>query len=235
MNRTLLGFFPFVGREMELTALREIYRRRQNLLIVGETGVGKSALIRQLHSHTSLAVVEQTSKIGLICGALEHIFECHLLSLRISDRKRKLLTSIRNRNQPVVFDSAEDTTKSAADFIYQVSHFVPIWVVCRSDLPHEIGRISEHLANFVRLDVPSLKVREVRSLIALCIQAGRVRRDALAHVSEIYSFCRGNPGVLARLLEELNTPAFTNNPSLANCLRRLRSNHRHVPWPDKWL
>jgi hypothetical protein len=89
-------------------------------------------------------------------------------------------------------------------------------------LPHEIGVISDSLSDFVRLSLLPLKLTEVRSHIALSVQGGCIRKDALTHVSTLYGLCRGNPKILVGLMTELSRPEYKEKQLFESCLEGLK-------------
>ena len=213
---------PFTGREKELSVLLELHRLRKNVLIVGSPGVGKSALVRQVKVRLPLLLIQRPKRLKDLYSSLGSQIQLEQTQLIVSELRNNLLSTIEATGEPVVFDSVADAPKAVAKFIVDVSRTVPVWIVCRSDLPHEIGRISEKLADYVRLSLSPLKLTEVRSHIAQAVQSSRLRKDALAHVSTVYSLCRGNPQILIGLLSELSKPEHKNKESFQSHLQRLK-------------
>ena len=213
---------PFTGREKELGALLELYRQRKNVLIVGSPGVGKSALLRQIRDRLPLLLIHAAVKLKDLFNSLEEQLELNQIQVRVSEVQNNLLARIQAKGEPVAFDSVADTPKAVSKFILRLSTVVPVWIVCRSDLPHEIGRVSDGLSDFVRLSLPPLKLTEVRSHIALSVQSGGLRKDALTHVSTLYSLCRGNPKILVGLMTELATPEYKDKECFESCLEGLK-------------
>ena len=213
---------PFIGREKQLAALLELHRQRRNVLIVGSPGVGKSALLRQVRDRLPLLLIHRAVKLKDLFNSLKELLELEQIQGGVSEVKNNLLARIQAKGQPVAFDSVADTPKAVAKFIFDLSTVVPVWIVCRSDLPHEIGRVSDGLSDFVRLSLPPLKLTEVRSHIALSVQNGDLRKDALTHVSTLYSLCRGNPEILVGLMTELSRPEYRDKESFESCLEGLK-------------
>jgi hypothetical protein len=213
---------PFIGREKELAALLELHRLRRNVLIVGSPGVGKSALLRQVRDRLPLLLIHRAVRLKDLFNSLEEQLELEQIQVSVTEAKNNLLARIQAKGRPVAFDSVADTPKEVAKFIFDLSTVAPVWIVCRSDLPHEIGRVSEGLSDFVRLSLPPLKLTEVRSYIALSVQRGGVRKDVLTHVSTLYSLCRGNPKILVGLMTELSRPEYKDKECFEGCLEGLK-------------
>jgi hypothetical protein len=212
----------FIGREKELSILRELHRQRRNVLIIGASGVGKSALVQQVKVQSPLLLMHRMLKLKDLLSSLEEQLQIGQIQFGGSEAKNDLLSRLKARGEPVAFDSVAGTSKAVARFILSVRSVVPVWIVCRSDLPHEIGRLSDSHSDFVRFSLSPLKLIDVRSHIALSVQNGELRKDALAHISALYNLCRGNPGILVGLLTELSRPRYKYNESFESCIERLR-------------
>jgi hypothetical protein len=188
---------PFTGRETELGVLIELHRQRRNVLMVGSPGVGKSALLQEVKVRLPLLIIPQTKEKALFKSLEDQLKDEQ--SPCTGPEVKRYLKRIESRGEPVAFDSVADTSKAVSQFMFEVSKLVPVWIVCRSDLPHEIGLISNRLSDYVRLSLLPLKLIEVRRLIARSVQQDELRRDALNHVSALYRLCRGNPKILTAM------------------------------------
>ena len=64
----------FVGRRKELAKLQKAYSNKGHVLITGEAGIGKTALLRQARVYFPLLLCEETSSLGRICEDFERQF-----------------------------------------------------------------------------------------------------------------------------------------------------------------
>jgi hypothetical protein len=211
----------FAGREKELTLLKSLYAQRRHVLISGSPGIGKSALLNQVRFHSPFLLCEDTSKLSRICDCLERQLGWTHSRLNVIERKNRLLAYIERRSEPVAFDHVTQTTPRIARFMAHLSEHVPVWIACRSELPHDIGRVWEYLSGFVRLQLPPLKKAETKFLIAQAVAKGAIPSDALNHVSPLYRMSKGNPRLLEELLIELSTREYKMETSFGRCLLSL--------------
>lgn len=205
MSSAVNGTPIFSGRQAQLDQLHGLLLQRRHVLIVGDPGIGKSALLNQVRSRSSLLLCEHTSKLSRIRDDLERQVDCKPTGLSVLERKNQLLSSIKQCGQPLAFDHVAHTTSGIARFIYHLSEHVPVWIVCRSELPHEIGQVWKYLSDFVRLEVGPLKKADARLLIAKAVGTAVLPPDALGHVDALYRLSKGNPRLLEKLLRELST------------------------------
>ena len=95
------------------------------------------------------------------------------------------------------------TPPRVARFIAGLSESMPVWVACRSDAPHETGRVWEYLHKFVRVEVPPLTRQEAKLLVAHAVAIGSIQPEAEAHANHLCRLSKDNPRILERLLIEL--------------------------------
>jgi hypothetical protein len=92
-------------------------------------------------------LIQRPRKWKDLYSSLDSQLQLEQTPLTVSERQDNLLSKIEARGEPVAFDSVSDAPKAVAQFIVNLSRTVPVWIVCRSDLPHEIGRVSDILAD----------------------------------------------------------------------------------------
>jgi hypothetical protein len=71
-------------------------------------------------------------------------------------------------------------------------------------MPYKIGRIWEHLSQFVQLHLSPLKKSDTRILVSQVIASGALHSDILNHVDALYRISKGSPRLLEQLLTELS-------------------------------
>ena len=127
----------FAGRESELDQLHALFAQRRSVLIIGPAGIGKSALLNEVRSRTPLIVCEDTSKLGRICDGLERQLGWNHPRLTVIERKNRLLAYFERRSQLIAFDHVAHTPPRIARFMARLSQHVPVWIACRSEMPHD--------------------------------------------------------------------------------------------------
>lgn len=194
----------FAGREKEFIQLKSLYLQQRHILVTGPAGSGKSALVNLVRINFPFLLCDDTSLISRIFESLEKQLGWTPSGLRFVERRNRLLACIERRGEAVVFDHVAQTPQRIARFIAQVSEHVPVWIIARSEMPHDIGRVWEYLSKFIRVQVHPLKKTETRLLIAQAVMKGEIQSNALRHVSSLYLLSEGNPRLLEELLVEFS-------------------------------
>lgn len=195
--------FAFFGRDKEIEQLRSLHALRKYVLILGEAGIGKTALLRQIRQHCPLLICEKTSSLRRICDGLERQLGWAHHKLNVIERKNRLLAHLEKRGEPVVFDHAAHTPPRVARFMAFLAEKIPIWIASRADHPHEIGHIWPELYKFARVKLLPLTEIEARMLIDEAVAQGNIQVDARKYADELHTMSGGNPRVLEELLVEL--------------------------------
>lgn len=195
--------FAFFGRENEIQQLRNLHSLRKHVLIVGTAGIGKTALLRQIRQRLPVLICEDTSSLRRICDSLELQLGWTHHKLNVIERKNRLLAHLEKRCEPVVFDHVAHTPPRVARFMAFLAEKIPVWIACRSDRPHDIGHIWEHLYKFMRLEIAPFTARDTGQIILEAIAEGNIQPDAAEHLDELHRMSEGNPRVLEELLMEL--------------------------------
>jgi predicted ATPase len=199
MNKSL----SFHGREKKVEQLRQLYADHRNVLIAGPAGIGKTALMRHVRQACPLLLCEETSSLRRICDGLERDLGWRHYKLNLIERKKRLIEYLARRGETVVFDHVALTPPRVARFMAHIAERVPIWMVCRSALASDIGRVWEYLAHFARIDLGPLAPDETRVLVETSADQGHIQADARAHGALLHRMSKGNPRVLEELLIEL--------------------------------
>ena len=200
MNKSL----SFYGCEKEVEQLRQLYADHRNALIVGPAGIGKTALMRHVRQNCPLLLCEETSSLRRICDGLERDLGWRHYKLNVIERKKRLIDYLSRRGETVVFDHVALTPPRVARFMAHIGERVPVWIVCRSTIASEIGRVWEYLVHFQRIEMAPLTVNETRVLVEASAQAGHIQDDARSHAALLHRMSKGNPRILEELLIELS-------------------------------
>jgi SH3-like domain-containing protein len=195
--------FAFLGRENEIERLRSLHALRENVLLIGPAGIGKTALLRQIQRQCPVLISEETSSLRRICDSIERQLGWAHRKLNVIERKNRLLVYLKRRGEPVAFDHVAHVPPRVARFIAYLGEQVPIWIACRSDRPNDVGHVWVQLCRFARIEVGPLTADETRRLILQAANEGNIQTDACGHVRELYRMSCGNPRLLEELLIEL--------------------------------
>ncbi|HVU26459.1 MAG TPA: ATP-binding protein [Verrucomicrobiae bacterium] len=196
--------FPFIGREKEMARLRQLHKQRKNVLLLGAEGIGKSALVEQLHSPLGLWVCPHSEHLSEICESLERELELADDDLLIVKRKNRILSRLKMIPKlTVVFDGASWTTPKIGNFIENVSMIGPVWLCTRSEHPWDIGRIWPLLVRFEHIELESFHPKEAQRLVAAAIQEKIIPEKTSGIVDWLHRRSEGNPKILCELLIEI--------------------------------
>lgn len=195
--------FAFFGREKEIEQLRSLHTLRKHVLVVGSAGVGKTALLRQIRQQSPLLICENTSSLRRICDSIERQLGWTHYKLNVVERKNRLVAHLVRRGEAVAFDQAGHTPPRVARFVAILAEKIPVWIACRSDRPHEIGHIWEHLYKFTRMELAPFTPEDTGRFIMEAVAEGNIQPDAAEHLEELHRISEGSPRILEELLVEL--------------------------------
>lgn len=183
--------------------LRALYSRRENVLLIGLAGIGKTTLLKEISADLPLLVCDETSSLGRICDCLEGKLGWSPGDADIIHRKNRLLDHPEQQCEAIAFDHVAETPPRVARFIAHLIQKIPVWVACRSDQRRQIGHLWEHLYNFTRVEVPPLTLDETTAIVRDAVDSHRIQADARTHSGQLYHISKGVPGTLEALLTQL--------------------------------
>jgi hypothetical protein len=194
---------PFVGRTKETKQLVAFYTQRKHVILVGVSGIGKSALLRQVRQSCPFVLSHDSSSLGRICNDLERQFSCSDSELSVIERKNRLLRLLAARGELVMFDHVTHAPPRVARFVAALTERVPVWIVGQSDRREAIGHVWQHLYKFVRIELQHFLPMDTRNLIKWAIAKRRIPANLLEHSNAVHHLRGGNPRILEELLVEL--------------------------------
>jgi AAA ATPase domain len=195
---------PFVGRSRETTRLQRLHAQRRHILILGPEGVGKSALVEQLHESLNLRVCPASEHLSEICDSLEQLLGLKSVNFGLVNRKNRVLKLLKGaKDTVVVFDNASWTTPRLGSFIENVSERVPVWLCVRSEHPWDVGRIWPLLVRFERVELKPFHPKETQKLVAAAVRENMVPEKTLGIVDWLHRRAEGRPKIVCELLTEI--------------------------------
>ncbi len=195
---------PFIGREKEMSRVRQLHGQRRLVLLLGAEGVGKSALVEQLREPLGLHVCPASEHLSEICDSLEHSLGLEAGDFDLVKRKNRLLKLLKeSKRAVVVFDNASWTTPKLCSFIESVSLRVPVWLCVRSEHPWDVGRIWPLLVRFEHVELKPFHPRETQKLVASAVGKKVVPEKTLEITGWLHHRSAGSPKILCDLLTEI--------------------------------
>src|SRR5581483_268587 len=155
-----------------------------------------------------LLVCGETSSLRRICDTIERQLAWTHHKPNVIERKNRLLAHLVRRGEPVAFDHVAHTPPRVARFMNLLAQKTPVWIACRSDRPHDIGHIWEHLHKFTRLQLAPLTAQDTSQFILKAVAEGNIQADAAEHLDQLHRMSEGNPRILEELLVELATREY---------------------------
>jgi hypothetical protein len=216
-----------------MARLEQLHCRHKHALILGALGVGKTALVDQLKGKLSLLVSAESEHLVQIFDCLEAQLKMPSSSLKIPQRKRRLLHALTEAQQTVVFDGVKWITPKLSSFLTCVMERAPMWICSRSEHPWDIGHFWTWLVRLETVRLQEFRPAETREFVTAAVEAGQIPVVAKDIVEWMHRRSSGSPLVLRELCEELATNRYDlTNP---HALRRLDLDRRiHEVFPAGW-
>jgi AAA ATPase domain len=193
---------PFVGRKKEITRLRRLCGQRENALVLGPAGVGKSALVAHLRGTLPLVICARSETLGEICSHLESELNLPMPYSRLCQRKNHLLKILAGTSQTIVFDGAGWTTPKISSFLESAMERAPVWLCARSECAREIGHFWPLLARFEKIELQPFHFSETSALLAAAVEGGQAPSSVRRYARQLHRLSGGLPLALIELLEQ---------------------------------
>jgi adenylate kinase family enzyme len=221
---------PFVGRGKELARLKQLHAQRKHVLILGPSGVGKSALLARLRQQLPLLLCPHSEHFGEICDSLEGELGLRAADLKLIQRKQRLRQALAEAGRTVVFDGLGWTTPKLSSFLETVKARGPVWIATRSERSWDIGHFWLQLARFERVELHPFHLPETQALVEVMVKRRMIPPDTRRIVEWLQRRSAGSPLVLRELFAELANGHYDLSNPLA--LRRLDLDRRiHEVFP----
>jgi len=206
MENTIL-----IGRDKEVTIIRDYMRQRKHLIIFGEKGVGKTAIIKQIISERSTNNIlysqnSRTLKEALVnlvfsgrtfCDYAQNIAQKNILALR------KLFYKILDKNpQYIVFDHLAKAGPKYYSFLEYIvaQRQIPLLIVSRSLRKEDIGHLGMILYDFAKIEISDLDGGAAASLTEyFIVHLGIDVAGKAEFKKDIFHYSGGNPKIIKEL------------------------------------
>jgi integrase/recombinase XerD len=200
------GSTVLIGREEERCRLCDLMRQRKNIVVLGEEGVGKSAIIenvlaggeirRLLYSKHSTTLKE--TLINMIESAIggKDLQKKNILSL-----KKICYQLLRERSEYAVLDHVAWVEPKFYGFlIYLLERKLPFVIVTRRPGKENVGHLWMGLYDFEKLEIKNLDQPKADQLIEYYASSFCLKIDATADFKKgVFNISRGNPKIIRQL------------------------------------
>jgi hypothetical protein len=197
-----------IGREKECAVISTLISQRKNIIIFGEEGTGKTAIINKVLSdfvglNIFFSAQSKTLKETLFNFILYASGDKKTIqSLNILDLK-KLFYSLLERNKPqyIIFDHVENVEpKFYSFFVYLMEEKFPLIVLCRGLEKKDIGNLRMSLFNFEKVEISNFDKPSAYLLIDHFIKEFGIKITKEEDFKkQIFYFSKGNPKIIEQL------------------------------------
>lgn len=195
-----------IGREHECQRLSDLMRNRKHVLVLGEAGVGKSAIINHtlaygvfknlLYSKHSNTLKEAlVNLVGAAVGGKE-LAKQNILAL-----KKTCYRLLDNRPEYAVFDHVAWVERRFYAFLtYLRERNLPLVIATRQPGKDNLGHLWMGLYDFEVLEVKNLDPTKTGQLVDHYISRLDLKVDAVADFrKELFKISAGNPKIVEDL------------------------------------
>lgn len=186
-----------LGREKELGIVRAHLRAGKNLLVTGEHGIGKTALVQEaVRDWPGTLYCADTTTLKTTC---ESLLAALGRTMPLADniaRKRAVLNGIRNDKRWIVLDHVGRVSPKLESFLETLHQTHPMIIVTPNPASSVSGHLKLILWDFERLELRPLPREALRQLLRI-----HLREQPENFENDLLRLARGNPG---RLLELCN-------------------------------
>lgn len=205
--RGLAGSNMLVGRDRECEGINDLTTQKKSIIIFGEEGVGKTAVIRKVLEQKEprkflYSKASATLKEALLNLALPHAGSERDVRKKDTRALKRMFYRILDQSpEYVVFDQiAWVGPKYYAFLDYIMSREIPLIVLTRHLDKRSVGHLWLALYNFAKVEIANLDKPRAEELIDACVTSLglKIGRDD-DFKKEIFSISRGNPKIIGQL------------------------------------
>jgi predicted ATPase len=195
-----------IGREQEYRLLEQLMQQKKNILLTGEEGVGKSAVVENVLAGCSMKNVLYSRRSATLKETMVNMIESvrggkdlarkNILSLK------KICYQLLNENpEYAVLDQIEWVESKFYGFlIYLIEQKLPFVIVTRKPDKKHIGHLWMGVSDFVKLEIKNLDLTKSGQLIDHYASTLDLKIDAPADFKkDVFKVSQGNPKVISQL------------------------------------
>jgi integrase/recombinase XerD len=201
----------YIGRKKEIEKLNKLVENKQNCVVLGPSGIGKSRLLNEITGDKVLRIDDLKGIITTLKGMLAHIIllkpdEMKLLQLNGNNMtptsQKELIKTMEDltiKNEfSIIIDDITSLTEVTCNVLKNLSNHFHIVCAAREMLI-KFGAL---LSGFVKVELEELTREESLLLIRNCSALFRKRiEDYQLFEGHVYNKTMGNPNKIIKLIE----------------------------------
>lgn len=197
-----------IGREKECKTLASAIAQKKNIVIFGEEGVGKSAILEEvLNGLQNLNRLYSPSSKTLKCSLLNFMryapFDKKTISVADTLALKKLFHKFISANKPeyIIFDQIENVEPKYYSFlVYLLEAGIPLIILSRGIEKKDIGHLRMSLFEFEKIQVTNFDRQTSDAMIDYLItELGIKITKKPDFKKELFRFSKGNPKIIKDL------------------------------------
>ena len=209
-------------REDELRMILRLMDKRRNLIVFGEEGVGKTALIqRVLTERKAIFMLFSAKSTGLKESLVNFVLSSQDVQRDVSGKNilslKKIFYSLLAQSpEYIIFDQLGRVgPKFFSFFEYLMDKEFPLLIVCRGLAEKDLGHLKIWSLNFEKVEISNLDQKNTILLVEQYVKEHRLnlsRQEAFAR--EVFHFSKGNPKIIKKLCLLAHEDKYKINGSL---------------------
>ncbi|HUK40801.1 MAG TPA: hypothetical protein VLX11_07155 [Candidatus Acidoferrales bacterium] len=197
---------PLVGRKEECRVIEELMHQRKNILVTGEGGVGKSAILDHVMAARSGKNVLYSKQSATLKGTLVNIVEFatgakNLAKKNILALKKICYQLLDPSPEYLILDHLGWVEPKFYGFlIYLTERRIPLIIVTREREKQRLGHFWMGLYDFEKLEIKNLDAAGTDQLIDSCAASLDLKLEDTADFKrEVFRTSKGNPKIIEEL------------------------------------
>ncbi len=184
--------------------MREHLRAHDHLLILGEAGMGETALVREAAAGLPDAIYcADSSKMSTICDLLLAQLGGQASSANNRERRRALANTLRGRRVSFILDHIGWVTPRLLAFFEYLRESHALVVITRNLRMDDTGHLHLILWRFATIELQPLDIAATRKLVSARVRELGVNVPDLTEFQRaVRRISRGNPRVIGGLCEQ---------------------------------
>lgn len=195
-----------IGREKECALIRELTERRNDIIIFGAAGVGKTSIIRKLIAERESKTFLYSERGGTLKEALLGLIAFSDRSSKGSEKKSILALKkicygiLDNHAGYVVFDYVDWVEPRFYGFLtYIRDKDLPLMIVSRGVNKKNIGQLWRSLYTFEQVEITNFDKAKTEELIRHYAARLRLKIAESAFRQDVFQISNGNPAIVKQL------------------------------------